>query len=65
MLTLNFQMPFYRDILMALGVCIINKQSCLNILEAGPGSAIMIIVGGAVESLSALPGTVDLTLKQR
>ncbi|KIK05706.1 hypothetical protein K443DRAFT_3707 [Laccaria amethystina LaAM-08-1] len=61
----NFQMPFYRDILMALGVCSVSKQSCSNILKAGPGSAITIVVGGAAESLSAHPGTADLTLKRR
>lgn len=32
---------------------------------AGPGSALTIVVGGAAESLSARPGTADLTLKRR
>jgi 2-acylglycerol O-acyltransferase 2 len=31
----------------------------------GPGSTITIVVGGAAESLSAHPGTADLTLKRR
>lgn len=61
----NFQMPFYRDILLALGVCSVSKQSCSNILKSGPGSAITIVVGGAAESLSARPGTADLTLRKR
>ncbi|PPQ70844.1 hypothetical protein CVT24_001051 [Panaeolus cyanescens] len=64
-LTTNFQMPFYRDVLLALGVCSVSKQSCSNILKAGPGSAITIVVGGAAESLSAHPGTADLTLRKR
>lgn len=64
-LTTNFNMPFYRDILLALGVCSVSKQSCSNILRAGPGSAITIVVGGAAESLSARPGTADLTLRKR
>lgn len=64
-LTTNFNMPFYRDILLALGVCSVSKQSCSNILKAGPGSAITIVVGGAAESLSARPGTADLTLRRR
>jgi len=34
-------------------------------LRAGPGSSITIVVGGAAESLSAHPGTADLTLKRR
>lgn len=50
---------------MALGVCSVSKQSCSNILKAGPGSAITIVVGGAAESLSAHPGTADLTLRKR
>lgn len=64
-LTTNFNMPFYRDILLALGVCSVSKQSCSNILKAGPGYAITIVVGGAAESLSARPGTADLTLRKR
>jgi 2-acylglycerol O-acyltransferase 2 len=58
-------MPFHRDILLALGICSVSKQSCSNILKAGPGSAITIVVGGAAESLSAHPGTADLTLRRR
>jgi len=61
----NFQVPFYRDILLALGVCSVSKKSCSNILKAGPGSSITIVVGGAAESLSARPGTADLTLRKR
>ncbi|KDR80878.1 hypothetical protein GALMADRAFT_1112943 [Galerina marginata CBS 339.88] len=64
-LTTNFQMPFYRDILLSLGVCSVSKESCSNILKSGPGSAITIVVGGAAESLSAHPGTADLTLRKR
>ncbi|KAG6877538.1 hypothetical protein C0993_006231 [Termitomyces sp. T159_Od127] len=64
-LTTNFNMPFYRDILLALGVCSVSKESCSNILKAGPGSAITIVVGGAAESLNARPGTADLTLRRR
>ncbi|KAJ3787258.1 diacylglycerol acyltransferase-domain-containing protein [Lentinula aff. detonsa] len=61
----NFRMPFYRDIILAMGVCSVSKKSCSNILKSGPGSAITIVVGGAAESLSAHPGTADLTLRKR
>ncbi|TFK69122.1 DAGAT-domain-containing protein [Pluteus cervinus] len=61
----NFKIPFYRDIILSTGVCSVSKQSCSNILKAGPGSAITIVVGGAAESLSARPGTADLTLRRR
>lgn len=64
-LSSNFQIPIYRDILLALGICSVSKKSCSNILKAGPGSAITIVVGGAAESLSARPGTADLTLRRR
>ncbi|KIM90195.1 hypothetical protein PILCRDRAFT_174692 [Piloderma croceum F 1598] len=64
-LSSNFQIPIYREILLALGICSVSKKSCSNILKAGPGSAITIVVGGAAESLSARPGTADLTLRRR
>ena len=58
-------MPIYRDIILAMGICSVSKQSCSSILKSGPGSAITIVVGGAAESLSARPGTADLTLRKR
>lgn len=35
------------------------------LLRTGAGSSLTIVVGGAAESLSARPGTADLTLKRR
>lgn len=64
-LTSNFTIPFYREILLFLGVCSVSKRSCERILRKGNGSAITIVVGGAAESLSAHPGTADLTLRKR
>jgi len=61
----NFRSPFYRDILLDLGICSVSKESCSNILKGGPGNAIIIVVGGAAESLSAHPGTNDLTIRKR
>lgn len=61
----NFRMPVYRDVLLALGICSVSRSSCSNILKQGKGSAICIVVGGAAESLSAHPGTADLTLRKR
>ncbi|CCM02654.1 uncharacterized protein FIBRA_04758 [Fibroporia radiculosa] len=61
----NFRLPFYRDILLAMGICSVSKKSCSNILRRGAGQAITIVVGGAAESLSARPGTADLTLRKR
>lgn len=64
-LATNFKIPFCRDLMLALGICSVSKRSCSNILKGGPGSAIAIVVGGAAESLSAHPGTADLTLRKR
>lgn len=50
---------------MWMGICSVSKESCQNILGQGRGSAITIVVGGAAESLSARPGTADLTLRKR
>lgn len=50
---------------MWMGICSVSKESCQNILGQGGGSAITIVVGGAAESLSARPGTADLTLRKR
>lgn len=61
----NFKIPFYRDVLMAMGICSVSKKSCERILRKGKGSAITIVVGGATESLKAHPGTADLTLRRR
>lgn len=47
------------------GLASVAKPACHNILKKGPGQAITIVVGGAAESLSAHPGTADLTLKKR
>ena len=64
-LTSNFTIPFYREILLLMGVRSVSKRSCERILRKGNGSAITIVVGGAAESLSAHPGTADLTLRRR
>ncbi|KAK9708895.1 diacylglycerol O-acyltransferase 1 [Basidiobolus ranarum] len=61
----NFNVPFYRDLLMAFGLASVDKKSCNNILQKGPGNSCMIVVGGASESLTAFPGTFNLILKRR
>ncbi|KAI9290244.1 diacylglycerol acyltransferase type 2B [Umbelopsis sp. AD052] len=61
----NFRLPLYRDFMMSLGMCSVSRHSCEGILRSGPGRSIVIVTGGASESLSARPGTNDLTLKKR
>ncbi|KAK0465716.1 diacylglycerol-acyltransferase [Armillaria novae-zelandiae] len=64
-LSSNFKLPFYRELMIHLGMGSVSKRSCGNILQSGPGQSITIVVGGAAESLSAHPGTADLTLRKR
>ncbi|KAI8889318.1 diacylglycerol acyltransferase [Backusella circina FSU 941] len=64
-LTVNFKFPIYRDIILALGIASVSRHSCEHILSSGPGKSIVIVVGGAAESLDARPGIADLTLKKR
>lgn len=76
-LSTNFLIPFYRDLILSLGICSVSIKSCMSILRSsnlqskdpsqnkGEGNCLVIVVGGAAESLSAHPGTADLTLKRR
>ncbi|KAI4089174.1 MAG: hypothetical protein LQ344_005554 [Seirophora lacunosa] len=67
----NFRIPFYRDYALAMGLASVSRESCENILSRGGpngegmGRAITIVVGGARESLDALPHTLNLVLKRR
>ncbi|GAB1217121.1 hypothetical protein ATERTT37_006344 [Aspergillus terreus] len=67
----NFRIPFYREYAMAMGVASVSRESCENLLTKGGadgegmGRAITIVVGGARESLDALPHTMRLVLKRR
>ncbi|KAN0064683.1 diacylglycerol O-acyltransferase 1 [Thecaphora frezii] len=64
-LATNFTIPFFRDVIMAMGICSVSQRSCETILRKGNGNAIAIVLGGASESLDARPGTADLTLRCR
>ena len=64
-LSSNFKIPLYRDYLLGLGFSSVSRNSCENILRKGPGSAIVIVVGGAQESLKSRPGVMNLTLEHR
>ncbi|XP_004620957.1 2-acylglycerol O-acyltransferase 3 [Sorex araneus] len=61
-----FRLPVYRDYIMALGLCPVSRQSLDFLLSQGqPGQAVVILVGGAQESLDAMPGEHRLTLRKR
>lgn len=64
-LGLNFYAPFTRELLLSCGLCSASRKSCDQILQRGEGSAIMLVVGGAAESLDAAPGTYRLTLSRQ
>lgn len=62
----NFRFPFTRDYIMAFGNCSVEKGSIEHIVQKmGPGQSVVIVVGGAAESLDAHPGCCKLTLKER
>ncbi|GAV54989.1 hypothetical protein ZYGR_0AS03120 [Zygosaccharomyces rouxii] len=59
----QFQVPVYRDYLMALGVSAVSRKNSLKTLERD--HSICIVVGGARESLLQGVNTVDLILNRR
>lgn len=65
LLTINnqFSVPLYREYLLSLGLASVSKKSCTALLDKG--QSIVIVVGGAQESLLARPGTMDLVLAKR
>jgi 2-acylglycerol O-acyltransferase 2 len=61
----NFRIPFWRELLLRLGVISVSAKSLKYVLNQGPGNAAMIVPGGAAEALDARPGKHDLTLQRR
>ncbi|KAM4699908.1 diacylglycerol O-acyltransferase 2 [Discoglossus pictus] len=62
----NFRMPVLRDYLMSGGICPVDRDTIDFILSKnGTGNAVVIVVGGAAESLDCRPGKHTVTLKQR
>ncbi|RWS17774.1 2-acylglycerol O-acyltransferase 2-like protein [Dinothrombium tinctorium] len=65
-LEINFWMPFHRETALFNGICSANKESIEWIISKnGKGNAAVIVIGGAAESLDAVPNTMELTLKNR
>lgn len=59
----QFRVPFYRDYLMALGVTTVVKKNLKLLLNKG--GSVVIVVGGARESLLAKPGLNSIVLNRR
>jgi 2-acylglycerol O-acyltransferase 2 len=64
-LEMNFFIPFWRELLHRLGAISVSAESIQNVLNKGPGNAVLIVPGGASESLDSKPGTHSLTLNKR
>ncbi|XP_071492732.1 2-acylglycerol O-acyltransferase 2-A-like [Diadema antillarum] len=61
-----FFFPLARDYLMSAGLCDCGKESLDYLLgQAGKGNAVVLVVGGAVESLEAHPHAHRLYLNRR
>lgn len=61
--SINFFIPLWRDLIMALGFVDASRESIAYLLERN--KSVAIVVGGAAEALDAEPGTVDLVLDRR
>lgn len=59
----NFYVPFFRDLLLACGFIGASRTSIVSALKNG--SSVMVVIGGAAESLHAMPGNTNLILKNR
>ncbi|XP_074926712.1 2-acylglycerol O-acyltransferase 3-like [Chelonoidis abingdonii] len=59
-----FRLPLYREYMMGFGMCPVSRPS-LDFLLARPGNAVVIVVGGAAESLDCTPGQHRVTLQRR
>ncbi|XP_063288269.1 diacylglycerol O-acyltransferase 2-like [Pelobates fuscus] len=62
----NFRLPILREYMMSGGLCPVNRKSIGYVLsQNGRGNAVVIVVGGASESLSCQPGVTTLILSRR
>ncbi|GAB5356095.1 hypothetical protein AAMO2058_000261500 [Amorphochlora amoebiformis] len=65
-LNLTFKVPFFREWIMAHGIASCGQSSCIDILNpTKKGKAIMLVIGGAAESLDARPDCMELTILTR
>ncbi|XP_039180691.1 2-acylglycerol O-acyltransferase 3 isoform X1 [Crotalus tigris] len=60
-----FYLPVYREYMMSSGMVPVSKKSLDFLLRTGPGHAVVIVVGGASESLDCNPGEQRLRLSGR
>ncbi|XP_048372360.1 2-acylglycerol O-acyltransferase 3 [Sphaerodactylus townsendi] len=60
-----FHLPVYREYMMSSGMVPVSKRSLDFVLRGGPGHAVIIVVGGAAESLGGAPGEHRVVLRGR
>jgi 2-acylglycerol O-acyltransferase 2 len=61
----NFNIPFWRELLLRLGVISVSAPAIKYVLSQGPGNGVIVVPGGAAESLDAKPGKHSLILNRR
>lgn len=63
----NFQTPLIREYILSMGCCDSSKETFRNVLarNGGKGNALVVVVGGAAESMLVHPGCMELMLKSR
>ncbi|KAI8606975.1 diacylglycerol acyltransferase [Chytriomyces sp. MP71] len=64
-LDINFVLPFMRDLLLFLNVASASRANITHVLTQPGGNGVMLVVGGAAESMEAFPGTSKVVLKGR
>ncbi|XP_061595835.1 2-acylglycerol O-acyltransferase 3b [Cololabis saira] len=61
-----FKIPIFREYLLCGGICPVSKPSLVHLLsKSGSGNAVVIVVGGAKESLASSPGVHTVVMKHR
>ncbi|XP_059049698.1 2-acylglycerol O-acyltransferase 2-A-like, partial [Achroia grisella] len=63
----HFLVPFFRDLIMAMGSCSSSVESLLYLLnkKKHQGKCVALVVGGAAEALDAHPGEYKVILSRR
>ncbi|CAJ1064146.1 -acylglycerol O-acyltransferase 3b isoform X1 [Xyrichtys novacula] len=61
-----FRLPLFREYIMCAGMCPVSKPSIAHLLsQSGKGNAVVIVIGGAAESLASAPGINTVVMKHR
>jgi len=65
-LSINFRIPFYRETLIMLGAGDASRETLKNTLTPkSPGNSVVLVTGGALESMYSAPHVSKVVLKSR